>query len=96
MDSNPVQTFPFPKLTASRHGSSYTGQAMKPPHKHLGFLWARMESNHVPLTYQVSVLPVNYVPKIVTGLLWPLSYRPKNTTIIYKNPGKNQGILFLL
>lgn len=26
-DSNPVQTFPFPKLTALRHGGSYTEQA---------------------------------------------------------------------
>ncbi len=25
-------------------------------------VWVRMESNHVPLSYQESVLPVNYAP----------------------------------
>ena len=25
-------------------------------------MWVRMESNHVPLSYQESVLPVNYAP----------------------------------
>jgi len=28
MESNPVQTFPFPKITAFRHGGGYTGQAI--------------------------------------------------------------------
>src|SRR3989344_5909326 len=30
-------------------------------------LWARMESNHRPLSYQDSVLPLNYVPNFSAG-----------------------------
>ena len=33
----------------------------------LAFLWAREGSNFRPLSYQDSVLPLNYVPKIDAG-----------------------------